>query len=291
MTDVLVIGASGLLGEHLLAEAKRRGLDAVGTYAGDPVNGLIPLNLSDLVAAVTLVRDRRPKTVLLPAAMTGVDACESHPDQAQLVNADAPREIAKACHTLGIRLVFFSTDYVFDGRRGPFNERRRPQPLNVYGRTKLAGERNVVTAHPEALVVRTSANFGWGRARKKTNSVTWILELLRRRQPVPLFTDQRVSPSYAPAAARTAFDLLDRRATGIFHVATRSYPTRFEMGLEICDVFGLEKGLLKAARLAEAELRARRPSDSSLDVGKVERFLDKRSPTFREALEDMRDTE
>src|SRR5207244_4567096 len=98
--------------------------------------------------------------------------------------------------------------YVFDGRRGPFNERRRPQPLNVYGRTKLAGERNVVTAHPEALVVRTSANFGWGRARKKTNSVTWILELLRRRQPVPLFTDQRVSPSYAPAAARTAFDLL-----------------------------------------------------------------------------------
>src|SRR5438552_3635001 len=120
--------------------------------------------------------------------MTGVDACESHPDQAQLVNADAPREIAKACHTLGIRLVFFSTDYVFDGRRGPFNERRRPQPLNVYGRTKLAGERNVLAAHPEALVVRTSANFGWGRARKKTNSVTWILELLRRRQPVPLLT-------------------------------------------------------------------------------------------------------
>ncbi|TLZ69627.1 MAG: sugar nucleotide-binding protein [Methanobacteriota archaeon] len=141
VTDLLVIGASGLLGEQLLAEAKRRGHDAVGTYAGDPVNGLIPLNLSDLVAAVTLVRDRRPKTVLLPAAMTGVDACESHPDQAQLVNADAPREIAKACHTLGIRLVFFSTDYVFDGRRGPFNERRRPQPLNVYGRTKLAGER------------------------------------------------------------------------------------------------------------------------------------------------------
>src|SRR5437667_295159 len=100
-----VSAASGLLGEQLLGEAKRRGHDAVGTYAGDPVNGLIPLNLSDLVAAVTLVRDRRPKTVLLPAAMTGVDACESHQDQAQLVNADAPREIAKACHTLGIRLV------------------------------------------------------------------------------------------------------------------------------------------------------------------------------------------
>ncbi len=291
MTDVLVIGASGLLGEHLLAEAKGRGIDAVGTYAGDPVNGLIPLNLSDLVATVTLLRDRRPKTVVLPAAMTGVDACESHPDQAQLVNADAPREIAKACHTLGTRLVFFSTDYVFDGRRGPFNERRRPQPLNVYGRTKLAGERYVVAAHPKALVIRTSANFGWNRSRRKTNSVTWILELLRRRQPVPLFMDQRVSPSYAPAAARSTFDLLDRGAGGIFHVATRSYTTRLEMGLEICEVFRLPKELLKATRLADAELKASRPSDSSLDVGKVERFLDMRSPTFRDALIAMRDSE
>jgi dTDP-4-dehydrorhamnose reductase len=291
VTDVLVIGASGLLGEHLLAEAKRRGIDAIGTYAGDPVKDLVPLNLSDLVATVRLLRDRHPKTVLLPAAITGVDACEAHPDQAQLVNADAPREIAKACHTLGARLVFFSTDYVFDGRRGPFNERRQPQPLNVYGRTKLTGERNVLAAHPEALVVRTSANFGWNRSRRKTNSVTWILELLRRRQVVPLFVDQRVSPSYAPAVAGTAFDLLDRGASGIFHVATRSYTTRLEIGLEICDVFRLPKELLKATRLADVDLKASRPSDSSLDVGKVERFLDKRSPTFHDALTDMRETE
>jgi dTDP-4-dehydrorhamnose reductase len=291
VADVLVIGASGLLGEHLLAEAKRRGFDALGTYAGVPVEGLIPLNLSDLVATVTCLRDRRPKTVLLAAAMTGVDACEAHPDQAQLVNADAPREIAKACKTLGLRLVFFSTDYVFDGLRSPFGERRRPNPLNVYGRTKLAGERAVVAGDPEALLIRTSANFGWNRARRKTNSVTWILELLRRRQPVPLFTDQRVSPTYAPAAARATFELLDRNASGIFHVATRSYTTRFEMGLEMCDVFGLPRDFVTATRLAEAHLKAVRPSDSCLDVGKVERFLDKSSPTFREALEDMRDTE
>ncbi|TLZ69626.1 MAG: sugar nucleotide-binding protein [Methanobacteriota archaeon] len=128
-----------------------------------------------------------------------------------------------------------------------------------------------------------------------------LLDGLRLRRPPGAVqrteaaaTAERVRPHETrgrAAAARTAFDLLDRRATGIFHVAARLYPTRFEMGLEICDVFSLEKGLLKAARLAAAELRARRPSDSSLDVGKVERFLDKRSPTFREALEDMRDTE
>jgi dTDP-4-dehydrorhamnose reductase len=91
--------------------------------------------------------------------------------------------------------------------------------------------------------------------------------------------------------AGAAFDLLDRSATGIFHIATRSSTTRFEMGLEICDVFRLPKELLTATRLADADLKAPRPSDSSLDVGKVERFLDMRSPTFREALEDMRDTE
>lgn len=291
MNSVLVIGGSGLLGQHLLAESGARGFDAKGTYAGAPVPGFVPLDLATPSAAVELLQRRRPKTVLLAAAMTGVDACESDPDRARVVNSEAPAAIAKACATLGTRLVFFSTDYVFDGLQDPSEENAEPHPLGVYGHTKLTGERQVLATDPRNLVIRTSANFGWNRLRRTENSVTWILNRLRRGEAVSLFVDQRVSPSYAPGAARATFDLLDREAAGIFHVATRSCLVRFEMGRMVCEVFRLPEDLLKPARLEEAKLKARRPLRSCLAVGKVEQYLDLRPTTFREALEDMRDHE
>ncbi len=292
VTDVLVLGASGLLGQHLLSEARARGHDPLGTYMEEfAARGLVRLNLSDLYATVKLLRDRKPATVLLAAAMTSVDGCESHLDQAKIVNADAPREIAKACATLGSRLVLFSTDYVFDGRKGSYAETADPKPINVYGRTKLEGERAALAAHPGALVIRTSANFGWNRMRAKENSVTWVLGRLRKGEAVPLFTDQRISPSYVPEVARLMFELLDRKAKGVFHVATRPSLTRYEIGEAVCEVFRLPKKLLQKSRLEDADLVAKRPRDSSLSTRKLERFLHRKPLTFRDSLKDMRETE
>src|SRR5439155_212403 len=115
LSDVLVIGGSGLLGQHLVEEARVRNLPVQATYAGAAIPGGIRMELADLEGAIrTLVR-LRPKVVLLAAAMTDVDGCESHPEQAAAINAEAPGEIAKACASLGARLVHFSTDYVFEG--------------------------------------------------------------------------------------------------------------------------------------------------------------------------------
>jgi len=109
-----VIGGSGLLGQHLVEEAKARGFPVQATYAGGAIPGAIRMELADLEGTIrTLVR-LRPKVVLLAAAMTDVDGCESHPEQAAVINAEAPGEIAKACASLGARLVHFSTDYVFE---------------------------------------------------------------------------------------------------------------------------------------------------------------------------------
>jgi len=223
--------------------------------------------------------------------MTNVDGCESNPDLANRLNAIAPREVALACREIGARLVHFSTDYVFDGVSGPSDESKPPNPVNVYGRTKLDGEREVVKALPSALLIRTCANFGWNRLRSKENSVTWVLNRLQRGDPVPLFTDQRVSPSYTPHVARVAFDLLDRRASGTFHVATTGCVTRFGLGEAVCDVFDLPKSLLRPAKLSDAKLVAPRPRMSCLVSRELERFPDIPVPTFREALEDMRETE
>src|SRR5467141_1649759 len=113
LQEVLVIGASGLLGQHLMREATARGDRPVGTYAASPVEGLLPLDLADLDGIGPLIVETRPAVVLLAGAMTNVDGCESAPDLADRINALAPGRVAEACRTVGARLVHFSTDYVF----------------------------------------------------------------------------------------------------------------------------------------------------------------------------------
>jgi dTDP-4-dehydrorhamnose reductase len=292
LADVLVIGGSGLLGQHLVGEGKARGIPIQATYSSDAIPSGSRMDLTDLVATIKALRRLRPKVVFLAAAMTDVDGCEGNREYATAVNAEAPGEIAKACGSLGIRLVHFSTDYVFDGTSGrPFGEGATPKPLNVYGRTKLEGERKVMTALPSALILRTSANFGWNRLRKKTNAVTWILERVRRNEAVPLFTDQWISPSYVPEVARIAFDLLNREAQGIFHVASKNCLSRLEIGQAVCHAFKLSEVLLKPIHLSDLKLKAPRPTRTCLATSKVERFLDIRVSTFAKSLVHMRDHE
>ena len=287
-----MIGGSGLLGQHLVEEAKARGLPVQATYAGAAIPGGVRMELADLEATIrTLVR-LRPKVVLLAAAMTDVDGCESHPEQAAVINAEAPGEIAKACASMSARLVHFSTDYVFDGStQAAYREGDLAEPRSAYGRTKLAGERNVLNAIPSALLLRTSANFGWNRQRRKTNAVTWILEKLWRNEPVQLFTDQWVTPSYVPDVARFAFDLLDRDADGTFHVGSKDCQNRLEMGQAVCKAFQLPETLLKPIQLSDLHLKAPRPRRSCLATARIERVLKIRVPTFADSLAHMRDHE
>lgn len=286
-----MIGASGLLGQALAREAGARGDRVTGTYSGEPVDGLRPLDLADTDAGGRLIADTRPALVALAAAMTHVDGCEARPDLAHRLNALAPGTVAEACRGIGARLVHFSTDYVFDGREGPSDEDKAPNPLSVYGRTKLEGERNALAALPSALVIRTCANFGWNRLRGKENSVTTVVNRLRRGEPVPLFTDQWVSPSYVPHVARAALDLLEKGASGVVHVATAGCQTRLEAGEAVADVFRLPRELLRPTTMAGSRLVAPRPARSCLASRRLGRFPDIPVPTFREALEDMRRSE
>jgi len=291
---VLDVGATGLLGQYIGQEALRRGHDVIATHRGRDAPGderieWHRLDIRDPSAVSALVRSVQPNLVLNAAAMTDVDRCEADPDEAKDVNETAAGHLAFLSNEVGAAFVHFSTDYVFDGA-GPATENTKPHPLNAYGETKLFGERVVRKAHAESIVLRLSSLFGWNRLSSKTNAVTWILQKLEAGQEVPLFSDQKVTPTYAKTAAEAAFDLWDQRASGLFHVSCPDCASRVELGRAVADVFQISNPRLRPIPVGSVALRAKRPLAPCLVVRKVEETLKRPMPTFRACLEDMKAT-
>jgi len=291
---VLDVGGTGLLGQYIGQEALRRGHEVIATHRGRhaPDDKRIEwhrLDIRESSAVKALVRSVGPDLVLNAAAMTDVDGCEADPDEAKNVNETAAGQLAWSSKQVGSAFVHISTDYVFDGT-GSVTEDTDPHPLNTYGATKLFGERVVRQAHPDSIVLRLSSVFGWNRLSSKTNAVTWILQKLEAGQEVPLFHDQKVTPTYAKTAAEVAFDLWDRHTSGLFHVSCPDCASRVEMGRVVADVFQISNPRLHPIPLGSVALRAKRPVAPCLVVRKVEETLKRPMPTFRACLEDMKAT-
>jgi dTDP-4-dehydrorhamnose reductase len=305
---LLVVGASGLLGGNVVAAARQRGERVCGTYlTNDPtegssasgdgtgtfvdegvetvrfdVTGGTGTDLPSLLDGVDRVVDC--------AAATDVDACETDPERARAVNAAWPGRLAAACAAREIPLCYVSTDYVFDGRDPPYAEGDDPNPLQVYGETKLAGERAVRDAGgegPEPLVLRVS--FLWGVDRTTGTLAgfpAWVTSELRAGETLRLFDDQRVTPTRAGDAARVALDLLEASAGGTYHVAARDTVTPFEFGGRVADRLGADAtGRIERSSMADLDRPAPRPPETSLDVSKLEGELGREAPTLGEDLD------
>jgi dTDP-4-dehydrorhamnose reductase len=267
----LVIGASGQVGAALLRVLRARGHEAVGTWAYHTAPGLVPLNLADGASLVRLLGDLRPDWVLCPAALSHVDYCEEHPDEAFAVNVHAPFAAAKTAARAGAGFVYYSSDYVFDGVGGPFVEEHPPRPLGVYGRSKAEGEQAVLGALDRALVVRTSVVYGPERQEK--NFVYQLIRACRGSQGFRPAVDQRASPSYNEDVAAATVECCEREERGIWHLAGADTLDRMAFARLVCRVFELDASRLTPATTAELGQKAARPLDGGLDVGKARRLL------------------
>ena len=198
------------------------------------------------------------------AAIADPDRCERDPELARRVNADGTRLLAEACARRGLRLVALSTDLVFPGT-GAFRHESDPTgPISVYGRTKLDGERAVLEAGGNAAVARIALVTGHGHGVRgtATEAVAWTLRAGRR---VRLFTDQWRTPVDADSVADGVIALLERHATGVFHLGGPERVSRHELGLRVALLLGLSTDLIEPVRYARGPAEAERPSDVSLD--------------------------
>lgn len=292
---LLVLGASGLLGSNVVAGASASEWTVRGTYhsaAPDFDVSLDELDLRDRDRIADLVERTEPDWVVNCAAATDVDACEEDPDHARSVNADAAGRVAAECEARGVGLCHVSTDYVFDGDASePLSESAPTDPIQVYGETKLAGERAVRAGHSSPLIVRPSFLYGiHGATGSLTGFPLWVRDRLRAEERVPLFVDQFVTPSRAGQVADRILQAVRDGASGTYHVACRSCVTPYGFGEELRTRLGAPESLLEEATLADVDRPAPRPSYTCLSVGKIEAELGVEQPTLAEDLDAINST-
>jgi len=291
---LVVFGANGLLGSNVVPAARRCGHDIWGTYHSTKPDLSMPLEQLDITntdRVETYLDDTNPGAVVNCAAMTDVDGCESNPERATAVNADAPERIAQWCAANGCQFAHVSTDYVFDGRaEAPYDESATPNPVQAYGRSKLSGEYDVRETMALPLLARLS--FVWGVHRgddELQGFPRWVRDSLRDGDETPLFTDQRVTPTRAGQAAAVLLDLLERGVSGTYHVAARSCVTPYEFGEAIRDRSASATGTLRRSSMADIDRPAERPAYTCLDLGKVEDERNESQLTLDEDLDAVSD--
>lgn len=266
---ILVVGSTGQIGRLLMAAFP--GPDVLGTRRPD-------VDVRDRASVEKAISASDPEAVILAAGLASADACEDNPGDAYAVNVDGARHVAEASR--GRRLAFFSTDHVFDGKDGPYGEEDRPNPLSVYGRTKLEAERVVRAVHPGALVVRTTLVFDNGPGGRN-----FLTRLLEAREPVPCWTDHRATWTWGPSLAGAVAELVAAGETGLWHLAGPEVLSRHEFALRVAARFGLDPGLFRPVRLREAPPRAPRPLRAGLKTDKARAALRTKLLSVDEALE------
>ena len=271
---VLVTGAGGQLGRESVLALRGAGHEAIAV-------GHAELDIGVPGAAERVLAEQRPEAVLNCAAWTAVDAAEDHPDAAMRANAAGPALLAAACAAAGARLCHVSTDFVFDGRAtAPMDEATPPNPLGVYGASKRAGEEEVHRLCPDHLLVRTAWLFG----QQGPNFVLTMLRLARERGSLRVVADQRGSPTWTGSLAPALVRLLERGASGTYHLVNSGEASWHELARATVEEAGLLGVRVEPIGTADFPTRARRPAYSVLDPRAWRELGEAPLPPWREAL-------
>jgi dTDP-4-dehydrorhamnose reductase len=295
VSKVAIIGGSGLLGQYLVEEEGSRGHEVVSTYHGGkacPGARAVQLDMTDQQAVDSFIKAESPDRVVLSAALTDVDECERKPQLAFSINVEGTMNVAAACKESGAPMLYVSTDYVFNGFKGSkYYEFETPDPLSIYSKTKLEGERITMDSSKRNAVCRVAVLYGWNRLYPKDNFVTWVIRSARAGQEIGLFEDQFVTATYAPHCAKVLGQVSERGLKGVFHASGPDCLSRFQMGTVIAEVFDLDRSLFKPTKLADAKFMAKRAENSCLNTENTEAQLDMSMMSFRAGVEDMKATE
>ena len=288
MNKILITGGSGLLGCNI-AELAISKFEVYATYNKNKV-GMNNVHFFhvDLTKKEQFVKIEQisPDLIIHCAALTDVDYCEDHPNVAYDQNVLASVNIAKIAQKIGAYLIHISTESIFDGTKGDYKEEDIPNPINVYGTTKLEAEQKISSIHSQSCIVRTTI-YGWNK-RDKFSLAEWMLNKLINSEELPGLKDIYFSPILVNDLAEVLFKLHENKYEGIIHIAGSETCSKLDFAYMIAEAFDLDKSLIKPVSIHELELKAPRGKNISLNVSKAEKILKKHLPRVKEGLEEMK---
>jgi dTDP-4-dehydrorhamnose reductase len=292
---LLITGGNGLLGSKLLELCLRRGSPRPISLSRQPCTNTFlgrfdfhQGDITDREQLFSLFARIQPRWVIHTAAMTDVDRCERDPTSAHRTNVLGAESVAHASREVGAHLLHLSTEYVFDGRAGPYREDDATNPISVYGRTKLESEQLVRDICPDAVVARTTILYG-AAPNVRPNFVTWLLERLWAAQAVRIVDDQVGSPTLADNLAEMCLALVRADVSSVYHTAGADCIDRYRFARLAAAIFDLDPELIQPVSTGSLAQAAARPLKAGLCTQKLQReFPQLKVMTTREGLEALR---
>ena len=291
MKTILVTGSNGLLGQKLtdliLAENHFR-LVATGRAADRyPAGGEYQYSEMDMLDAKSVretVTSFQPDVIIHTAAMTNADQCEQDPVAAELANVRAVETLVSICAEFNIQFIFLSTDFVFDGKNGPYTELDVPGPLNVYGHNKLEAEEIIKNSTAKWVIIRTILVYGVIADGSRGTIVSWAKNALEKGEVIRVVNDQWRMPTLAEDLARACLLAVKKDAHGVFHISGNEYLSIWELVIRIADFWKLDKSLIQRISASSLSQPAARPEGTGFILEKAYKELGYRPHTLEEGF-------
>lgn len=288
---ILVTGSNGLLGQKIIyALRERKDVQCISTAIGPNrmkvKDGYVydELDITNEQSINEVFEKHRPDAVINTAAMTNVDACESKREEAWMLNVQSVSYLIEACKKYNVHLIHLSTDFVFDGRKGPYVETDEPNPLSFYAHTKYEAEKLIMASLPTAAILRTIIIYGVVDDNSRSNVVLWAKNALENKKEITVINDQFRSPTLAEDLADACISAALKKVHGIYHVSGREVMNILDMVKIVADYFNLDHQFIKPVSSADLKQPAVRPPVTGFIIEKAVRELDFQPKTFLEGL-------
>lgn len=290
---ILVTGSNGLLGQKLvkLIAVEQKGYHLVATARGENRNPLPhdgyayrSLDVTDRAQVLNVIQEERPDVIIHTAAMTNVDQSEDEQELCIKMNVNAVEYLVEACEMTGTFLLHLSTDFIFDGADGPYDENGVANPVSFYGESKLQAEQVLLASKIEYAIARTVLVYGVAHDMSRSNIVLWVKKSLEDKKQIFVVNDQWRTPTLAEDLAMGCFLIAKKKAAGIFNISGEELLTPYDMAIRTADFFDLDKSYITETDGSRFQQKAKRPPKTGFNIEKAKRELGYEPHSFEDGI-------
>jgi dTDP-4-dehydrorhamnose reductase len=280
---ILITGAFGQLGNSLKNflsindEVFRTGLNIPTGGKGLQLNIVDKIMLKDIISSIS------PDVIINLAALTNVDFCESNPEIAKEVNTNGVQNLVDV---FSGKIIHLSTDYVFDGLKGPYKEEDQINPISVYGKTKYDAEKIVLDKNNN-LVLRANVLYNMF-GNNKASFLNWVVNNLKNKNSIQVVNDQFNNPTWTESIAEILVNCLNKNMSGLYHWGDQDYLSRYDFAIKIAESYNLKSDLIKQISTSQLKQMAPRPLNGGLDQSKLKKYLNIIPPSINDCLDAIR---